>query len=194
MPRLLTDLDARTAARVRASIDRLDGVPPEILQRIGVLLSGAPDPEVVARYLDRLWREHPQSFLRIAGQTATLRYLMAVFSYSTFLSEAVLKWPQWLEQLGRAGDMHRVLMAEEYETRLRQFVGWDSDQAPSALELANFRREQVLRIVIRDVLGLGTLSDVTEEISNLADAILDLSYRRIRATLATIHGEPMFNG
>ena len=194
MPRLTTELDSRSAARLRARLDRLDGVPPETVHRIGVLLSSAPDPDTVSRYLDQFWQKNPNAFLRIASQVATLRYLMAVFSYSAFLSEEVLKNPQWLEQLGRSGDMHRVLMAEEYETRLRQLVGWESDQTPSANELACFRREQLLRIVIRDVLGLGTLSDVTEELSNLADAILDLSYRRIRASLAAIHGEPMFNG
>src|SRR3984885_14866828 len=194
MPRLITEVDSRSMARLRARIERLDGVPPELLHRIGVLLSSSPDPDAVARYLDQFWRENPTSFLRIAGQVTTLRYLMAVFSYSAFLSEAVLKNPRWLEQLGRGGDMHRVLMAEEYETRLRQFIGWESDQAPSAVELACFRREQILRIFIRDVLGLGTLSDVTEELSNLADAILDLSYRRIRASLVAIHGEPIFDG
>ena len=193
MPRPLTDLETRDTARIRGYMARLNGVPPEILHRIAVLLNSAPDASTVARHLDRFWRENPNAFLRIAGQITTLRYLMAVFSYSTFLSEAVVKNPQWLEQLGRGGDMHRVLMAEEYETRLRQLIGWESDQAPSALELARFRREQVLRIVIRDVLGLGTLSDVTEELSNLADAILDLSYHRIRASFVAIHGEPVFN-
>ena len=194
MPRLITDLESRDAARSRARLASLQGVSSEVLQRIGVLLDSAPDPDTVARYLDQFWRENPNTFLRIGGQVTTLRYLMAVFSYSAFLSEAVLKNPQWLEPLGRGGDMHRVLMAEEYETRLRQLIGWESSQAPSALELARFRREQVLRIVIRDVLGLGTLSDVTLELSNLADAILDLSYRRIRASLASIHGEPLVNG
>jgi glutamate-ammonia-ligase adenylyltransferase len=174
-------------------MEKLEGVPPEVLRRISVLLSSAPDPDVVARYLEQFWRESPNAFLRITGQVTTLRYLVAVFSYSSFLSDAVVKYPQWLEQLGRNGDMHRVLMAEEYETRLRQLLGWDNDQTPTAAELARFRREQVLRIMIRDVLGLGTLSDVTEELSNLADAILDLSYRRIRASLVSIHGEPMFN-
>jgi glutamate-ammonia-ligase adenylyltransferase len=198
MPRLTTESaplnpDSRSAARVRARLERLDGVPPDILRRIGVLLSSTPDPDVVARRLEQFWRENPNAFLRVTGQVATLRYLIAVFSYSSFLSDAVLKHPQWLEQLGRNGDMYRVLMAEEYETRLRQLLGWESDQIPSAGELAQFRREQVLRIMIRDVLGLGTLSDVTEELSNLADAILDLSYRRIRASLVAIHGEPVFN-
>jgi len=194
MPRLTTEIDSRNASRIRARLDPLDGVPSDVLHRIGVLLNSAPDPDVVSRYLHQFWRENPNAFLRIASQVTTLRYLMAVFSYSAFLSEAVLKNPQWLEDLGRSGDMHRVLMAEEYETRLRQLIGWDSDQTPSAVELARFRREQVLRIVIRDVLGLGTLSDVTEELSNLADAILDLSYRRIRASMTAIYGEPVFNG
>ncbi len=194
MPRLITDLQSRGNARSRARLESLQGVPPEVLHRIGILLGSAPDQETVARYLDQFWRENPNAFLRIGGQVTTLRYLMAVFSYSAFLSEAVLKNPQWLEQLGRSGDMHRVLMTEQYETRLRQFIGWESKQAPSAVELARFRREQVLRIMIRDVLGLGTLSDVTEELSNLADAILDLSYRRVRASLAAIHGEPLVNG
>src|ERR1019366_7338859 len=146
MPRLSTDLESRDAARARARLASLQGVSSEVLQRIGVLLDSAPDPDTVARYLDQFWRENPNAFLRIGGQVTTLRYLVAVFSYSSFLSEAVLKNPQWLEQLGRGGDMHRVLMAEEYETRLRQLTGWENQQAPSAVELARFRREQVLRI------------------------------------------------
>ena len=193
MPRPITDAHPR-GARSRACLENLQGVPPEIVHRIAILLNSAPDPDSVARYLDQFWRDDPNAFLRIASQIPTLRYLIALFSYSAFLSEAVLKHPQWLEQLGRSGDMYRVLMAEQYETRLRQLTGWESEQIPSAVELAQFRREQLLRIVIRDVLGLGTLSDVTEELSNLADAILDLSYRRIRASLVAIHGEPLVNG
>ena len=61
---------------------------------------------------------------------------------------------------------------------------------PSAVDLARFRRRQLLRIVLRDVLGIATLSDVTEELSNLADAILDVAYRRIRAEFVARHGEP----
>src|ERR1019366_1281905 len=52
---------------------------------------------------------------------------------------------------------------------------------PSAVDFARFRRRQLLRILLRDVLDAATLSNVTEELSNLADAILDVAYRRIRA-------------
>ncbi len=61
---------------------------------------------------------------------------------------------------------------------------------PSATGLARFRRRSLLRIVLRDVLGAATLSDIPEELSNLADAILDLTYRRIRALYVARHGEP----
>ena len=44
--------------------------------------------------------------------------------------------------------------------------------------------------MLRDVLGQASLSDVTEEISNLADAILDLTYHRIREELTARHGVP----
>ncbi len=39
----------------------------------------------------------------------------------------------------------------------------------------------ILRIILRDVLGYAALPEITEEISNLADAILDFIYQRIRA-------------
>ena len=43
---------------------------------------------------------------------------------------------------------------------------------PSPLTLALFRRREILRILLRDVQGFCTLPETTEELSNLADAIL----------------------
>ena len=79
--------------------------------------------------------------------------------------------------------MNRVLTADEYKKRLGKFLKLRPAETPNALSLALFRRQQILRILLRDVLGLGALSETTEELSNLADAILDVSYKRIRAQL-----------
>ena len=46
----------------------------------------------------------------------------------------------------------------------------------------------------RDILGIAALSEVTEELSNLADAIQDVTYRRIRDALSARHGEPRLPG
>lgn len=189
MPRLLEEIEFQNPSRARDQMARLaDGLPEAVFTRIQVLLASIPDPDQAAHYLERLRSENPAGFDRIANSSAALGYLITVFSYSKFLSEAVVHHPEWLLQLTISGDLHRVLPADEYGQRLRALVARDGVPAP--LDLARFRRQQLLRIMLRDVLGQASLSDVTEEISNLADAILDLTYHRIREELTARHGVP----
>ena len=101
-----------------------------------------------------------------------------------------MRAPERILEVADSGSFYRVLTAEEFAERLSEFLGDGAAGAPSAVDLARFRRRQLLRIVLRDVLGVATLSDVTEELSNLADAILDVTYRRIRAEFVALHGEP----
>jgi [glutamine synthetase] adenylyltransferase / [glutamine synthetase]-adenylyl-L-tyrosine phosphorylase len=154
------------------------------------LLASAPDPVAVVHFLERLRHDSVSAFERICNSPAALRCAVNVFSHSKFLSEAVLKNPERILQVASSGSLYRVLTAEEYEMRLFDFLGAGRQGVPSAIDLARFRRRQLLRILLRDVLGLATLSNITEELSNLADAILDVAYRGIRAEFVAQHGEP----
>ena len=165
-------------------------LPERIATRIQILLGAAPAPEMAARFLERLRQESPSAFDRIISSPAALRCAVNLFSYSRFLSEAVLRNPERLLQVANSSSFYRVLTADEYERSLADSLGGDHLEVPSAVDLARFRRRQLLRIVLRDVLGVAALSDVTEELSNLADAILDLTYRRIRAAFVARYGEP----
>ncbi|HWB87371.1 MAG TPA: hypothetical protein VG675_24725 [Bryobacteraceae bacterium] len=167
------------------------GLPERIATRIQLLLASVPDPDAAVRYLDRMRYESPSAFDRISSSPAALRCAINLFSYSNFLSEAVQKNPERLLQVANSGSFYRVLTTEEYEQRLFDFLGAEHQGVPTAVDLARFRRRQLLRIVLRDVLAVATLSDVTEELSNLADAILDLTYRAIRAEFVERHGEPL---
>jgi glutamate-ammonia-ligase adenylyltransferase len=118
-----------------------------------------------------------------------LQHFVTVTSFSRFLSEEILQNPQWLEEVSA---MNRVPTAGEYKKRLGRFFKNQQEGKPLAFSLALFRRQQILRILLRDVLGLGSLSETTEELSNLADAILHVSYKRIRAELAARHGTPRY--
>jgi len=189
MPRLLDEIEFRNPHRARTQIsDVVDGVPESTSARIQALVASVPDPDQAVHYLDRLRKENPAWFSRFTGAPNALGYLITVFSYSNFLSEEVLRHPEWLLDLTTSGDLHRVLAPEEYEHRLAAFAA--PEGVPAALDLARFRRQQLLRIVLRDVLGQASLSDVTAELSHLADAILDLTYRRIRAELVARLGTP----
>jgi len=166
------------------------GLPERIATRIQLLLDSVPDPQAARRALERLQQEAPSAFDRIASSPAALRCAINVFAYSRFLSDSVLKNPERILAVSNSGSFYRVLSVEEYEERLYDFLGAERRDMPSAVDLARFRRRQLLRIVLRDVMGVAALAEVTEELSNLADAILDFTYRRIRAHLVARHGEP----
>src|SRR5262249_16733279 len=113
-----------------------------------------------------------------------------LFVYSDFLSEFVVRFPDHILETANSGSLYRVLSVEDYEERLFEFLGKERPGVPEAVDLAQFRRVQLLRIVLRDVLGMATLSDVTQELSHLADAILDVTLRRLRSEFVARHGEP----
>jgi glutamate-ammonia-ligase adenylyltransferase len=191
MPSLLEGVEFRDPTRARGVVERLGaGIPPGVATRLQLLLASVPDADTSLKFLERLHNELPAAFERIASSPAALRYLITTFSYSDFLAEATLKNPEWLLQIVNSGSFYRVLSAEEFAQRLVEFIGNGAPGVPAAVDLARFRRRQLLRIVLRDVLGVATLSEITEELSNLADAVLDLTYRRIRDQLMLRHGEP----
>jgi glutamate-ammonia-ligase adenylyltransferase len=166
------------------------GLPDRIAERIQASLASVPDERSTKRYLDRLRQEAPAVFERIVNSPAALQCAVHVFSHSRFLSEAALRRPESILEVANSGSLYRVLTMDGYEERLFDFLGKDHLGVPTGVELAQFRRRQILRIALRDVLGVATLSDVTEELSSLADAILDVTCARIRADFVARHGEP----
>jgi glutamate-ammonia-ligase adenylyltransferase len=171
----------------------------DLTEPVQALLTSLPDPASAIRFLGRLRQESPAGFERICspGQLAgadgaALRCALHIFSYSNFLSEACLKNPEALWEASQPGSLDRPCSRDDYRQQLERSLGspTPSQAVPTALELAGFRRRALLRIVLRDVLGMAVLSQVTEELSNLADAILDVAYRRLRDSLAARYGEP----
>ena len=160
-------------------------LPPAVADRIDLLLAASPAPEQGLQYFARLRERQPDFFPRLTQNTLRLRYLVAIFTYSHFLSEEILEHPEWVEDLQL--ELNRVVEAEQFRARL------DADLepgVPNPLDLAKFRRRQLLRIVLRDVLGFGTLPEITAELSSLADAIVESAYDRIHQDLVLRFGRP----
>src|SRR3954451_21108478 len=151
------------------------------------LLTDVPDPERVRHYLGSLRQEFPETYERIVHTPAALRIATHLFSYSRFLSDAMLREPERILQLSNSRTFDHVMSLEDYRERLYAYLG---SGGPSAVDFARFRRRHIVRILLRDVTGAASLANVTEELSNLADAILDVAYRRIRSELVARHGEP----
>ncbi|MGA3201163.1 MAG: glutamine-synthetase adenylyltransferase [Bryobacteraceae bacterium] len=163
-------------------------LPPAVLNRLELLAAHSPDPEGARAALASFEQRQPAAFQRIAHSTAALQYLIAVFSQSNFLTQEILESPDCLERLLNDGDLHRVRSTDEFRARLEPEI--DPVSGANPLPFARFRRQQILRILIRDVLGFGALSDVTAELSALADAIVETAYERIHRDLVSRYGHP----
>ncbi|MEO7144605.1 MAG: glutamine-synthetase adenylyltransferase [Bryobacteraceae bacterium] len=192
MQRLIEAIAFLDPARARIELAQLatDG-GNGVVQRMESMLAAAPDPDQALFYLASLKQKQPAAFQSLTPSAPGLQYLVAVFAHSRFLAEELLENPQWMDQLLAAGDLDRTLTAEEYRLRLEEFAGAGKLEP---LTLALYRRRQILRILLRDVLGQCALPEATEELSNLADAILEVTYQRIRGELLARHGQPMGAG
>ena len=150
-----------------------------------------PDPAGARAFLSRL--EAAGSGLpddRRENQLLLSRLLLLAGN-SPFLAETLLRHPEniaWLEAETKH-DFHRLKSGEQLSEELARFVIRTID-LDDTVRLAMFKRREMLRIYLRDCLGIATLSEVTEELSNLADVILSYSLARAHQVLTKLHGTP----
>ena len=160
-------------------------LPERIATRVQVLLASSPDPGLAIHFLERLRQQSPAGFDRVCSSPAALRCAIHLFSYSVFLSECVLRNPELILEVANSGSLYRLLSAEEYENRLFEFLGARKNEGiPPAVDLARFRRAASCCASCCATCSAWPRSPMSrEELSNLADAILDVAYRRIREDL-----------
>jgi glutamate-ammonia-ligase adenylyltransferase len=183
--RLLTFEDRARASREMGELARW--LPPSTLNRFDLLLSSSAAPEMGLRYFARLHEKQPSWFQKLTRSTVALRYLIAVFTNSHFLSEEVLRHPEWADQVIESGNLHGIIAPEQQREMLESAL---PAGVPDPLELAKFRRRQILRILIRDVMGLARLPEITGELTSLADVIVETAYARIKEELVKEFGVP----
>jgi glutamate-ammonia-ligase adenylyltransferase len=152
-------------------------MPADNARAVLALLDSLPDRRQSAAFFQRLKCDEFRT-----DRTA-IRYALTIFSYSRFLSEAVLRHPGWLLEIAAARDLHRSLHADEYAAQL-------SAASLSALNIARFRRRQLLRIVLRDALGIADIAETVADLSSLADAILNVALTEVRNGAAHEFGDP----
>ena len=187
---LLDQIPFRDPARSRAEIAELRAnLAAPVWRALEIRLSNSPDAAAALSGLTGLLHRHPALFPHFLSSPAAQSYLVAVGSYSRFLMAEIVEHPDWLQELMDKGDLHRARSAEELVAMLEA----ETDPGvPSALPLARFRRRQLLRVLLRDVLGLGTLAEITGELSAIACAIVEFTCTRLCDDLRRRFGQPCY--
>ena len=139
----------------------------EATELVRSVIAHSTDPQITSRCFAEFGRVHPELFNRVKQDSQKLAWFATIASLSRFLSDELLRHPEWLFDIG---DVERVFSAFDYTIRLREFV--KGSVREGGLDFALFRKKELVRIVLRDGLGFNSVAELTEEISNLADAIL----------------------
>jgi glutamate-ammonia-ligase adenylyltransferase len=111
--------------------------------------------------LFELWNSNPTIF----------ELLVLLFDRSEFLAELAIRVPDLVDELVTSGRLRQRKTAEETLADLRHGLG-DADQH---LWLRRYHQAELMRIGLRDILGLADFEQYLVELSALADACLQYS-------------------
>lgn len=166
------------------------------------VVRSCPDPDMALNNWDRFMAaiDDPLDHIRrLQLQPQRLRILIAIFAGSQFLSDTLIRNPDFLDWVTEYEVVHKQRSLEEIRSDLLQFTGRLEERPGEAHEqppddrswlnaLRRFRRREILRIGTRDICLHVPLVEVTEELSNLASvltqAALDDIWSRSEATAA----------
>ncbi|HEY0380025.1 MAG TPA: hypothetical protein VGC87_24135 [Pyrinomonadaceae bacterium] len=162
---------------------------PDFNDKIETLVRDLPDQASARLFFERLKTEHPRATRTLERDAGLLSDALALASYSPLLSTTLAQNPDYLAWLGRERAHARVKAREELKESLARFSLTNSQLDPQVL-LARFRRRELLRIYLRDIRDTSTLVEVTEELSNLADAVLAHALSLTRQELDNRYGPP----
>jgi glutamate-ammonia-ligase adenylyltransferase len=158
--------------------------------KVAALIHDLPDEQGARLFLERLSTEQPRAYQKLLHDAALLSDTLALAAWSPLLATTLEQNPDYLPWLKRERADVRVRTNEQLKESLGRFALTHSTLAPQVL-FARFRRRELLRIYLHDVRRVQTLVETTEELSNLADAILAYAFSLARQELDNRYGVPL---
>src|SRR5437868_6677836 len=166
-------------------------VPESVRNLLPTLLVESPDPDSALNLFERLCAESDREVLRrLEARPPLLHYALVVFGHSHFLGETLIQNSDLFAGLERELAAGRTFSRDDFNERFARLKSRSFDP-DVALLLARFKRREYVRIMLRDVLGLATLADVTAEISALADVLIEQAWLAADALLRERYGAPL---
>ena len=162
---------------------------PELDAKIESLVRDLPDPDGARLFYERLTGAHPRAARAFERDGGLLSDALALAAWSPLLATTLEQNPEYLPWLARERADARVRTTEELRESLARFA-LTHTQVPAQVQLARFRRRELLRVYLHDIRRAATLVETTEELSNLADAALCHALGLARQELENLYGAP----
>jgi glutamate-ammonia-ligase adenylyltransferase len=168
----------------------------EILPDLLFALTRAADPDMALNNLERFLgalHDIPSFFSAYRAKPDLLVPLVTIFGASRFLSTYLVSIAdESLKLLSGPGFLTNQSDLQGLTARLATSLAYvEGDEKSFFRMLRLFRKQEMLRIGLRDLLGKAGLRETVEDLSDLAEACLQRAYVWADAGLAKRYGKPM---
>lgn len=143
----------------------------------------------LAAFIDRLDAAGQASFA--AWPETRREALRRLFGASDFVIEQALRDAPMLIELAASGELERRLAPGELRAQLAAVLESCTSEDELARGLRRYRNRQQTRIIWRDVTRQADLAETCSDLSELADASIDLAYRWLYARQCAQSGTPV---
>ena len=157
------------------------------------VLRDSPNPDMALRYLSAFTDKvgaRSSYYTMFAEKPSTLEALTRVCGTSLYLADMLITSPELFDLLTVPTLVERSKTLTEKQEEALKIVA----EAPEGRMLPMLRRyknDEIWRIALRNILGDATLPTTTEELSDLAEAVLQAIYPEIEAEMREAHGTPL---
>jgi [glutamine synthetase] adenylyltransferase / [glutamine synthetase]-adenylyl-L-tyrosine phosphorylase len=203
LPDLKLFKDQRSAARSLADLLKptsVSHVAPRTKQIFGKLrpalldqMGHTADPDAVLNQFVRFVEAYGLRgllFELLATNPTLLELVIKTLDASRFASDLLIRRPQLLEEITRDKSFNRPRSIAEHFARLEYFGSSATNLDP----IRAYRQRQLLRIMMRDVLGVAEVSVIFAELSELAEACLTFTNKLLGGENVTIVALGKFGG
>ncbi len=166
----------------------------KVLRAASPLLAECPDSDVVLtswlRFVEKAINRSAH-FQSLIHQPNLLEYLVVAFSHSQYLAEVLIRNPEYLSWLGYPENLEfsksRVEVLEDARNSVKNY----SDPDTRKDVLRRHKRRQMLRILLRDLLGKTDLEASMAELSYFAEACARIALEDMWSKATSRYGEPI---
>ena len=180
----------RRGISIHSNFDRL---LPVILQSA----LDSPDPDMSLNNLERFassYEEKDKLYLFLSSHSEIIAPFLLLLGSSQYLCNFLFSAPRECIEWLAVPDFLKMIIAKDAAlTGLRKQIKSKTTIEEVKTVLRRFRKMEYLRISLRDLLGYGTLTEITQEISIVADVTLQMAYEVGNRDLEKRYGVPQYS-
>ncbi|MCC6544545.1 MAG: bifunctional [glutamate--ammonia ligase]-adenylyl-L-tyrosine phosphorylase/[glutamate--ammonia-ligase] adenylyltransferase [Nitrospirae bacterium] len=191
--------DSRRAAVNLQLLRRDTSIQNKFDRLLPVILQSAidsPDPDMSLNNLERFassYEEKDKLYLFLSSHKEIIGPFLLLLGSSQYLCNFLFSAPrECIEWLAVPNFLKRIIAKDPALKDLRKQVTPETTLEDVKTVLRRFRKMEYLRISIRDLLGYGTLTEITQEISVVADVALQIAYEVCSRDLEKRYGIPQY--